>query len=180
MFLILKKYSHRLFLYIQKNISTISGVRFLVKLFDKRIDMILGLLVMIWLFYKTILIPNTTLIPAILGFLLLFIITTLIKYIVHEPRPFVTYAHLYDSPNHFGKNDSFPSNHTVYFFGLATMTTLLLGYIIWPLYVLAVFIGITRVIGGVHYPHDVIAGVLFGTVGVWVMTVLVKNILIIV
>lgn len=175
----IRKNSQKLFLYIQKNISTIPWVRLLVKLFNKRIDMILGLVVMVWLFYKTDHIPSTIVAPVVLGFLILFVITTIIKYTVHEPRPFVTYAHFYDSPSRFGKNDSFPSNHTVYFFGFATMATLLLGYIVWPLYALAVFIGITRIIGGVHYPHDVLIGVLFGTVGVWVMTILTKNILMI-
>lgn len=168
------KKSHQLFLYIQKHVSTIPWIRFIVKLFDKRIDMVLGAIVTGWVLFVGMSVSDNVRVPIILGFLILFIISTIIKYTVHEPRPFITYAHLYDSPNHFGKNDSFPSNHTVYFFGLATVTALLLGCIIWPLYILALFIGITRVVGGVHYPHDVLAGILFGTIGVWLMTLLIK------
>jgi membrane-associated phospholipid phosphatase len=146
MFNVFKKQSHKLFLYIQKNIATISWVRFAVKLFDKKIDYLLGM-------FATVLVVSIALhalpydrIITIGGFLVLFTITTIIKYTVHEPRPFVTYAHVYDSPNHFGKNDSFPSNHAVYFFGIATVASILLGFLVWPLYILALFIALTRII----------------------------------
>lgn len=169
-----KKYSHLLFLYIQKHIATIPWVRFVVKLFNKRADYLLGTGITLWVLSTAFSVSTTDTTVIIGGFLIIFIITATIKYIVHEPRPFVTYSDLYDSPSHFGKNDSFPSNHTVYFFGLATVATLLLECVVWPLYILALFIGITRVVGGVHYPHDVLAGILFGTIGVWLMTLLIK------
>lgn len=176
----IKKTSHVLFLYIQKQFSTIPWVRFVIKWFDKRIDYVLGVIVTLWIVNTSLYVSFAQRAIVVGSFLILFIITTIIKYTVHEPRPFVTYGDRYDSPNHFGRNDSFPSNHTVYFFGLATVATLLLGYIIWPLYVLAAFIGITRVIGGVHYPHDVLAGMLFGTMGVWLITILIKILIVVI
>ncbi|MGI5524911.1 phosphatase PAP2 family protein [Micromonospora sp. CA-259024] len=57
---------------------------------------------------------------------------------------------------------SFPSNHSTVAGALAVTTLLLsrrLGLVALPLAALAAF---SRVFVGVHYPHDVIAGVLFG------------------
>lgn len=161
--------SHQLFLWVQEKVTSVPWVRFLVRFFDKRLDVLLGLIATVWVGYNTQGINIQSRIYVISSFLIIYIATTIIKYTIREPRPFITYKHLYNSPNHFGKNDSFPSNHTVYFFGLATVASLLMGSIIWPLYILALFIGITRVVGGVHYPHDVAAGVLFGTIGVWII-----------
>ncbi|MBM0277303.1 phosphatase PAP2 family protein [Micromonospora tarensis] len=57
---------------------------------------------------------------------------------------------------------SFPSNHATIAGALAVTTLLIsrrLGLVALPLAALAAF---SRVFVGVHYPHDVIAGVLFG------------------
>lgn len=161
-------YSHQLFLYIQKHISTISWIRFIVQLFNKRyIDIGTQIVVGFIYFYTLYCIYESRFLVYLISFLVLFIITTFIKYHVHNPRPFITYKDNYATPNYFGKNDSFPSNHTVYFFGVVTITSFMIGVIHVPLLGVAVFIALTRIIGGVHYPHDVLAGVLFGTVGVW-------------
>ncbi|SCL58781.1 undecaprenyl-diphosphatase [Micromonospora citrea] len=58
---------------------------------------------------------------------------------------------------------SFPSNHSTIAGGLAMATLLLsrrVGWVALPLAALAAF---SRTFVGVHYPHDVIAGVLLGT-----------------
>lgn len=57
---------------------------------------------------------------------------------------------------------SFPSNHSTIAGGLAVATLLLsrrVGLVALPLAALAAF---SRTFVGVHYPHDVLAGVLFG------------------
>ncbi|MBQ1012174.1 phosphatase PAP2 family protein [Micromonospora sp. M51] len=65
---------------------------------------------------------------------------------------------------------SFPSNHATIAGALAVTTLLLsrrLGLVALPLAALAAF---SRVFVGVHYPHDVIAGVLFGALVAVVIT----------
>jgi membrane-associated phospholipid phosphatase len=86
-----------------------------------------------------------------------------LKYIVSRPRPFV------EHPNSIIKRDnvgpySFPSGHTNAAF--ATATAISLSYKKWyitvPAYVYASFVGYSRMRLGVHYPSDVLGGIITG------------------
>ena len=57
---------------------------------------------------------------------------------------------------------SFPSGHTAAAFLLATMTVLFFGVIGTPLFLWAVAVGASRVILGVHFPTDSLAGASLG------------------
>jgi undecaprenyl-diphosphatase len=81
----------------------------------------------------------------------------------HRDRPFVTHhvAHIW-GPH---KTDaSFPSDHASAAFAIAVAVLLIDPIVGAAFLVLAVLIGIGRVIVGEHYPGDVLAGVLIGTV----------------
>lgn len=59
---------------------------------------------------------------------------------------------------------SFPSNHTTIAFGLATAVVLVAATRwAWVAYLVAATAAVSRVIDGVHYPHDVVAGAAVGT-----------------
>ena len=97
---------------------------------------------------------------ALLGSLL--INNHLIKNLVQRPRPFVKFTDLQiiiPTPSEF----SFPSGHTSSSFAAAAVfyrhLPKKLGI---PSVVLAGLIGFSRLYVGVHYPTDVIAGVLMG------------------
>ena len=92
----------------------------------------------------------------------LLINNNLIKNIVQRPRPFVTFTDLQiiiPTPSEF----SFPSGHTSSSFAAAAVfyrhLPKRLGI---PSVVLAGLIGFSRLYVGVHYPTDVIAGVVMG------------------
>ena len=97
---------------------------------------------------------------ALLGSLL--INNNIIKNIVQRPRPFVTFTDLeiiIPTPSEF----SFPSGHTSSSFAAAAVfyrhLPKKLGL---PSVILAGLIGFSRLYVGVHYPTDVIAGVIMG------------------
>ena len=57
---------------------------------------------------------------------------------------------------------SFPSGHTAASFLLATLCYLYFGAIALPLFIWALFVGISRVLLGVHFPTDILAGSVLG------------------
>lgn len=60
-------------------------------------------------------------------------------------------------------NWSFPSNHSTIAFGIATAIVLVVArWWAWSVYLLALAAAVSRVIDGVHYPHDVFAGAALG------------------
>lgn len=58
---------------------------------------------------------------------------------------------------------SFPSGHTMAAFVLAGICTAHFGVIAAPLYIWASLVAISRVILGVHFPSDLLAGALIGS-----------------
>jgi undecaprenyl-diphosphatase len=65
---------------------------------------------------------------------------------------------LLEAPSTF----SFPSGHATVAFACATVLSLAVPRLRWPLYALAALIAFSRVYVGVHYPGDVLAGAVLG------------------
>lgn len=64
-------------------------------------------------------------------------------------------------------NCSFPSGHTNTAFAAATFLSLLFGGLFYLSYAGAFLVGYSRVYLGVHFPFDVVAGALAGSVMMW-------------
>lgn len=88
-------------------------------------------------------------------------LTSLLKYSLHDPRPFLAITHL-KTLFLTGGYDSFPSGHATFFSALA------LGLFyhnkkLGSFFLFAAFlVGVARVIVGVHWPIDVLGGFLIG------------------
>jgi membrane-associated phospholipid phosphatase len=105
-------------------------------------------------------------IVLIFGTLTLWLLVEIIKALSDRDRPFLTL----EKTRIIGwreKGDSFPSGHTTQVFFLMTLLMyhfqLGMGESI-ALYAVAALVGFTRIYIGAHYPRDVIAGIVLGSV----------------
>ncbi len=101
----------------------------------------------------------------VLGSLTLWLLVELVKALVGRSRPSVRHIQArivgYKQPGR-----SFPSGHTSQIFFVITLIIQHFGLGLWPaigLYLLALLVGITRIYVGAHYPRDVLAGAVLGT-----------------
>lgn len=92
------------------------------------------------------------------------ILTKSIRLFYFEPRPFITYP--IETLVELGRTASFPSTHTT------TMAVLAFSYLFYRskfaifFIIAAILVGISRIFVGVHYPLDIIGGILVGLISV--------------
>ncbi|WP_432786430.1 hypothetical protein AAEX37_00544 [Oligella sp. MSHR50489EDL] len=70
---------------------------------------------------------------------------------------------------------SFPSGHTAAAFVFAGIIVSLYPFLAVPAYLFATLVGLSRVILGVHYPGDIVAGMVLGLGSAWVALAIVVN-----
>jgi membrane-associated phospholipid phosphatase len=105
-------------------------------------------------------------IEIIFGTIALWLLVETIKVLADRDRPFLRL----DQTRIVGrreKGDSFPSGHTAQIFFLMTFIIhhFQFGMVATiALYVIAALVGFTRIYVGAHYPRDVVAGMVLGTV----------------
>lgn len=104
---------------------------------------------------------------AVLGIIALLLSSTIIyilKIVTAEPRPFMILenVNLLQSVSSY----SFPSGHTATAFAGTLILSKKYGYI-YPLIIIACFIGLSRAYVGVHYPLDILCGAIIGLTCAW-------------
>lgn len=108
-------------------------------------------------------------IAALLALAVGFACTNLIlKHLVARPRPWLDVAGLIPLIAEHDPN-SFPSGHTTaaFAFAGAVWFTASKKWLKWAALIAAVLMGFSRLYVGVHYPSDVLAGVLIGLLSGW-------------
>ena len=99
---------------------------------------------------------------AVAGLAVASALTLGLKYIINRPRPYITYPYL---ENVTRENDpSFPSGHATLAFSTATTLSLNFPkwYVIAPSFLWAGLVAYSRLDMGVHYPSDVLVGMIIG------------------
>jgi undecaprenyl-diphosphatase len=91
------------------------------------------------------------------------IVAAVVAHLVARPRPFVAHPEIHAFLAH-APDPGFPSDHATAAFAIATTLILRFGLRATPVLLAAVALAASRVLVGVHYPGDVIAGALIGTV----------------
>ncbi len=102
------------------------------------------------LLFKSVFVPGIT-----------FCLITLLRNVFDVPRPYEEYAIEPVLP-HYKKGHSFPSRHV---FSATVIAFTFMGFNVWfgtGYFIAAIMLAGLRVIGGVHYPKDVIVALLLG------------------
>jgi len=96
------------------------------------------------------------------SFILASALTITLKYTINRKRPYITYPEIDKQTS--GGGPSFPSGHTTVAFATATSLSLAFPkwYVITPCYLWAGTVAYSRMHLGVHYPGDVLAGIIVG------------------
>jgi membrane-associated phospholipid phosphatase len=94
-------------------------------------------------------------------------VTLILKKLVNRPRPFTTYPDIEKLTS--GGSGSFPSGHTSMAFATATSLSLVYPkwYVIAPSFLWASTVAYSRMDLGVHYPSDILGGVVVGTLSAY-------------
>ncbi|MCG7316316.1 MULTISPECIES: undecaprenyl-diphosphatase [Brevibacillus] len=100
-------------------------------------------------------------IQAVITFILAEILGKLAGLFYSHYQPFAVLQDVNQLVEHAIDN-SFPSDHSILFFSICASFWLMRKKASWLWLVLAVFVGLSRVWVGVHYPVDVITGALLG------------------
>ena len=90
-----------------------------------------------------------------------FIITEIIRFFYHRPRPFLVYGldRLISKNVNIG---SFPSGHSAFFFAMATVIYFYNKKCGTGFFIAAILMNVSRVAAGVHYPSDILGGAAIG------------------
>lgn len=115
------------------------------------------------LFYRALLVPSFS-----------FVAVSLFRKALNAPRPYEVFG-LPPVINKKTKGKSFPSRHafSIFVIGMTFLATCPLPWAGWLILALGICLAIVRVLAGVHFPRDVVAGALAGigcgVLGFWVV-----------
>ena len=110
--------------------------------------------------------PRLLLYQFLLGSISLWLMVELMKFLIHRARPYIRLTQTRIVGLQMN-GQSFPSGHTSQVFFTATLFAQTFQSNVWiviGLYSTAVLVGLTRMYVGAHYPRDVLAGAIMGSV----------------
>ena len=114
---------------------------------------------------------------VVLGYSISYLLNHLLGIFFVRLRPFVVYPEIYRLNDFFAspQDYSFPSDHTAIAFVMG-----LIVFIDWRkfgiiLLILSLFVGLSRIFVGVHYPLDILGGILTALFSVWIINAIFRK-----
>lgn len=107
-----------------------------------------------------------SLLLCMLSFGVGFILLKTLGFLLYEPRPFTSFQ--ITPIIGFAPGDAFPSDHTTILTILALSYSAYKSKLTWFLISVLFLVGFSRIYTGVHYPVDILGGIIFGTVSVYI------------
>lgn len=101
------------------------------------------------------------------------VITELIRLFWHRFRPFVDYS--VNQLIEHSASGSFPSGHITFLFPLAAVIYFFNKKFGIAFFILSFSVGAARVFVGIHYPFDILGGIIIGILSVIVMRALIEK-----
>lgn len=121
-----------------------------------------------WFWNSDIFKARKALIMAFISFVLSrLIFTEIIRAIYHRSRPFLSYqvVELIDK----GKEASFPSGHASALFAITVALFFYNKKAGWLMLILSLVVSVARIAAGIHYPTDILGGIILGVLTAWVV-----------
>ncbi len=130
---------------------------FLIVFGAKYLYIVVGLIAITVFFLSSILIKNKLLLHAAVVFPISYLLSKLFGYFIQSPRPFIV-SHI--KPLIDASTDNgFPSDHTLLAMAVASVIFVYNRKVGSLLILLAILVGLSRVLVGVHHPIDVIGSI---------------------
>ena len=131
-------------------------------------------LIALWFFNRDKLRTRMALVSAFASFFVArLIIVEFIRAIIPRARPFLAHSAVQLIAK--GNESSFPSGHAAALFAIATAIYFYNKKAGVLLCIVAILVSIARVIAGVHYPSDIIAGAIVGIGTAWIFKIFFKE-----
>lgn len=91
------------------------------------------------------------------------VLATVLKSFIFSPRPFMLFEEVRPLFLHGGL-ESFPSGHAVFFSALAMSLSFVHKRVGISYFIVALIVGLARVVSGIHFPLDILAGYILGII----------------
>ena len=106
-----------------------------------------------------------------------FSVSQIIGKIYFRPRPFVFYPETVRLIKILEtiSDKSFPSDHTTVSFAIAFAVFFYNRFLGWTLLIIALLIGLARIVAGVHYPTDIFGGITLGLLSAFLVRKFFEN-----
>lgn len=154
------------------NLSNKSTFLDVFMLMGARVIIFVAFLLMFILAFKGGIKEKKVFILVIISIPIIILLIKIIHIFYYEPRPFITYHFIPLFP--YGDDASFPSRHASMMVAIAFAYTYFKSKWALLFLVFMLWVGISRIYTGIHYPIDILGGILVGLISLILSKYLVK------